>query len=61
MADWRRSRASGGGEGYLELEWAPGACQVDFGNFRAVVAGEALDLKLLVLRCRTRTSGSASR
>lgn len=26
-----------------------GACQVDFGNFRAVVAGEALDLKLLVL------------
>ena len=49
VADWRRSRASGGGEGYLELEWAPGACQVDFGNFRAVVAGEALDLKLLVL------------
>lgn len=35
--------------GYLELEWTPGACQVDFGNFRAVVAGEALDLKLLVL------------
>ncbi len=25
VADWRRSRASGGGEGYLELEWAPGA------------------------------------
>lgn len=49
VADWRRSRAPGGGEGYLELEWAPGACQVDFGNFRAVVAGEALDLKLLVL------------
>ena len=49
VADWRRSRASGGGEGYLELEWAPGSCQVDFGNFRAVVAGEALDLKLLVL------------
>ena len=49
VADWRRSRAAGGGEGYLELEWAPGFCQVDFGNFGAVVAGEALDLKLLVL------------
>lgn len=49
VADWRRSQAAGGGEGYLELEWAPGACQVDFGNFRAAVAGEDLDLKLLVL------------
>lgn len=34
--------------GYLELEWVPGTCQVDFGNFRAVAGGRALDLKLLV-------------
>ncbi len=49
VADWRRSRAAGGDEGYLELEWAPGSRRVDFGSFGAVVAGEALDLKLLVL------------
>ena len=42
----RRPRAGAGG-GYLEPEWAPGTCQVDFGNFRAVVAGEELALKLL--------------
>lgn len=46
--DWRLARSAGGGEGYLELEWPAGTCQVDFGNFRAVVAGEPLDLKLLV-------------
>ena len=44
----RLARAAAGGEGYLELEWAPGTCQVDFGNFRAAVGGRALDLKLLV-------------
>ena len=54
-ADWRRSRASGGGEGYLELEWAPGTCRVDFDNFRTAAADEAPYLKLLVL---TRVSGS---
>lgn len=48
VREWRLSRAAGAGEGYLELEWPPGTCQVDFGNFRAVVAGEGLDLKLLV-------------
>lgn len=43
----RLARAAGG-EGYLELEWAPGICQVDFGNFRAAVGGRALDPRLLV-------------
>ena len=42
------SRAPGPGEGCLELEWRPGTCQVDYGNFRATVAGEPLELKLLV-------------
>lgn len=46
--DWRLARSAGGDEGYLELEWPAGTCQVDFGNFRAAVAGEQLDLKLLV-------------
>lgn len=45
-----QARPGGGGRrgGCLELEWAPGACQVDFGNFRAAVGGRTLDLKLLV-------------
>ena len=48
VRDWRLARSAAGGEGYLELEWAPGTCQVDFGNFRASVGGRTLDLKLLV-------------
>lgn len=44
----RLARAAAGGEGYLELEWAPGTCQVDFGNSRAAVGGRTLDLRLLV-------------
>ena len=49
VRQWRLSRRSGGGEGYLELEWASGTAQVDFGNFEAVLAGERAALKLLVL------------
>ena len=49
VAAWRRERARGGGDGYLELEWAPGTAQVDFGSFRAVLAGAPTDLKLLVV------------
>lgn len=48
VRELRHARAAAGGEGYLELEWAPGTCQVDFGNFRAAVGGRTLDLKLLV-------------
>ena len=48
VREWRLARSAGAGEGYLELEWAPGTCQADFGNFRAVVAGEELALKPLV-------------
>ena len=47
VLDWRQARSAGGGEGYLELEWPAGTCQADYGNFRAVIAGEELDLKLL--------------
>ena len=45
---WRLARSAGAGEGYLELEWLAATCHAGFGNFRAVVAGEPLDLKLLV-------------
>ena len=48
VRELRHARTAAGGEGYLELEWAPGTCQVDFGNFRAAVGGRPLDLKLLV-------------
>ncbi len=40
---------TGVGDGYLELEWAPGTAQGDYGGFEAVVAGERLRLKLLVV------------
>ena len=42
-------QAACAGGGYLELEWAPGTAQGDYGNFEAVVAGERLHLKLLVV------------
>lgn len=32
VRELRLARAAAGGEGYLELEWAPGTCQVDFGQ-----------------------------
>lgn len=48
VGDWRLARSAGAGEGCLELERPVGTCQADFGNFRAVVAGEALDPKALV-------------
>ena len=49
VAAWRGDHARGPRDGYLELEWAPGTAQVDFGNFRATVAGRAVGLKLLVV------------
>ena len=38
VSAWRRGRQAAPG-GFLELEWAPGTAQVDFGNFRCVFAG----------------------
>ena len=49
VREWRLARAAGAGDGYLELEWAPGTAQADYGNFEAVVSGERLRLKLLVV------------
>lgn len=47
--EWRAARRAGDGGGCLELEWAPGTAQVDFGSFGADVAGERLSLMLLVV------------
>ena len=48
VADWRASRPAPS-DGCLELDWAPGTAQVDYGNFEAAVAGERRALKLLVV------------
>lgn len=40
VALWRRERAgSSPRDACLELEWAPGTAQADFGNFRCMLAG----------------------
>lgn len=44
----RLARVAACGGMFLELEWAPGTCQIDFGNFRTAVGERALDLKLLI-------------
>lgn len=49
VAAWRGEHAQGPRDGYPGLEWAPGTAQVDFGNFRATVAGRAIDPRLLVV------------
>jgi hypothetical protein len=49
VAAWRGEHAQGPRDGYLEPGWAPGTAQVDFGNFRATVAGRAIDPRLLVV------------
>ena len=49
VAAWRGEHAQGPRDGYLEPGWAPGTAQVDFGNFRATVAGREVGLKLLVV------------
>lgn len=48
VARCKESRTQAG-DGFLELEWAAGTAQVDYGNFSAVLAGHEVALKLLVL------------
>ena len=49
VAAWRRGHDVLAARGFLELEWAPGIAQVDFGNFRCVLDGMPTDAKLLVV------------
>lgn len=49
VREWRREHAGGPGEGFLELEWPCGTCQVDYGRASAVVAGEEVGLHELAV------------
>ena len=49
VREWRRENAHGPGEGFLELEWPCGTCQVDYGHASAVVAGEEVELHELAV------------
>lgn len=49
VATWKKGHAQGPRDGFLELRWAPGTAQVDFGNLAAKVAGKPATAKLLVV------------
>ena len=48
VSGWKREHVQGPKDGFLELLWAPGTAQVDFGNFVATIGGVRVALKLLV-------------
>lgn len=48
VRDWKLAQEQPPRDGFLELDWAPGTMQVDYGVFAATIAGEGLELKLLV-------------
>lgn len=49
VREWKLAQAQSPQDGFLELDWAPGTMQVDYGVFTATIAGESLDLKLLAV------------
>lgn len=48
VREWKLAQEQSPRDGFLELDWAPGTMQADHGTFTATVAGERLELKLLV-------------
>ena len=48
VREWKLAQEQSPRDGLLELDWAPGAMQAGYGTFTATVAGERLELKLLV-------------
>lgn len=48
VREWKLAQEQSPRGGFLELDWAPGTMQADYGTFTATVAGERLELKLLV-------------
>lgn len=48
VREWKLAQEQSPRDGFLELDWAPGTMQADYGAFTATVAGERLELKLLV-------------
>lgn len=47
VSGWKGEHVQGPKDGFLELRWAPGTAQVDFGNFVATMGGVRAALKLL--------------
>ena len=45
---WRQARTVPG-DGFIELEWAPGSAQADFGQAEAIIAGERVTVHMLVV------------
>lgn len=54
---WRQAHRQPG-DGYIELTWAPGTAQVDFGQSEAIIDGERMNLHIL-RRSPTRTCASS--
>lgn len=48
VREWKRANREPG-DGFVELEWAPGVAQMDFGLARARVAGEWVDDHCMVV------------
>ena len=61
VREWRLAQRQSPGDGYLELDWAPGTMQVDYGNFVATVAGRSLGPEMLAPAPRNRGRGTAWR
>lgn len=58
VARWREGNAPASPrDGHLELEWAPGTAQVDFGNFRCEVASSCAACGPAASRYSTGTLG----
>lgn len=45
---WRQAHRQPG-DGYIELTWAPGTAQVDFGQAEAIIDGERTNLHILIV------------
>ena len=61
VREWRLAQRQSPGDGYLELDWAPGTMQVDYGNFVATVAGRSPGPEMLAPAPRNRGRGAAWR
>lgn len=48
VREWKLAQEQSPRDGFLGPGWAPGTMQADYGTFTATVAGERLELKLLV-------------
>ena len=61
VREWRLAQRQSPGDGYLELDWAPGTMQDACGNFVATVAGRSPGPEMLAPAPRNRGRGTAWR